>query len=442
MELTEAISQVNKVAGNSRLSKKSIFWNRLISNRSSFKVEEFNSFLNPESGGAEGIGLGLLRPLDYEKRHKVWVERYKQFISCHEINTCPEPAIGEPKILQYEGYECSVPYIKNFALAKLVIKQIEELKFSSPIKVLEVGAGYGGMAQVLLRKGVCSQYTIVDLPEMLPWSLSYLSQVFPEKTCRVGAQGELSFYTPNLLTSISEKFDLIVNISSLGEMPKDVAIEYTSLLPGLLEDGGVLFSHNGQSRVGGGVKKHSDYGFHNKNIVSIQSQPNIAGAFHDQHLLISVKNQAPTYITGDHLNFLSMLTALGLHEEVNALSNTLLRAQDDFVQTLSDSCRTYQKSILRVSRYRALEVIASTDSVEDYQSVCIYLLAILYFIEGDVLANDYAKIYLAEGRSRLAKAFCKKILSLDYADNYLEEEVIAVSHRWLRKRLKRYLGLL
>jgi len=442
MNLSQACQLVDNIDESSSLTQKSILWKSFFKNRPDLNDSTFNDFLSPNSNGGNGIGLGKMTLDAYIDRHKKWIERYNHNISIVDIEAYPEPSIGNPLILEHHGYSCSVPYIKNFALAKLLIDKVEELNLDQPLKILEVGAGYGGMAQVLIKKGLCSHYSIVDLPEMLPWSLSYLSSVFPNKKIGIGETSELAFYTPNLLDSITERFDLIINISSFGEMPKQVAIDYVRMLPDLLTQQGILFSHNSQSRTVDGVKRHSEYGFQKYNILSIESQPNVAGFFHDQHLLLCLQKSFRSNIDGEHLNFLSMLVAIGLHEEVNRLGSNAVIKDFSFINDANEICRTYKNSLLPRNKKKQKKRLQAMIEGGEQIEVCNYLLAVFNFIESDRSAIIYAKEYLGVGGSKVARAFCKSISSIDNKENYLDDEASSVSLRSMRKRYKNSLGLL
>jgi putative sugar O-methyltransferase len=111
--------------------------------------------------------------------------------------------------------------------------------------VLEIGAGYGGLAHQL--SNICKNmtYVIVDLPETLLFSASYLSLLNPKKKIylydsedfsRLVESETLASYDfvllPNYrLHSLSRlRFDLVINIASFQEMRTGQVEEYLDFI--------------------------------------------------------------------------------------------------------------------------------------------------------------------------------------------------------------------
>lgn len=106
--------------------------------------------------------------------------------------------------------------------------------------IAELGAGYGNLAYYLLSR--LSRYTFVDfdLPEVLVTAAYFLAKAFPDK--KVLLYGERDFQLPEAATEYDLIFmpsyelgrvpascvDLFMNVSSLGEMPADVARAYVA----------------------------------------------------------------------------------------------------------------------------------------------------------------------------------------------------------------------
>ena len=130
---------------------------------------------------------GKIKAQQHEQRFKDWVERYRSSVSTGELQKYPEPEVGSPRILEYLGYRASVPYLKNFALAKHIAKLID---IPNP-RIAEIGAGYGGMAEILMRTLPVKSFTVIDLPEVLPLSKFYLTECHPGK--------QLEFLTPDAI---------------------------------------------------------------------------------------------------------------------------------------------------------------------------------------------------------------------------------------------------
>ncbi len=125
-----------------------------------------------------------------------------------EVLGLAEPLEGDPLPVSYRGRLISQD-LANSALEVVAMRRI--LGARSPQSILEVGAGYGRTAYVLLSVYPSSTYTVVDIEPALSISRWYLSRLFPSDRLR--------FLTPDRIDEVaSGSVDLAVSISSLQEM--------------------------------------------------------------------------------------------------------------------------------------------------------------------------------------------------------------------------------
>lgn len=175
---------------------------------------------------------------------------------------------GEPKCAGEFGYEvggCLVNKntIRNYA----VIKTLYERGISSSLcsadspKVLEIGAGYGGLTYHLSRIIRKAQYFIVDLPETLLFPAAYLTMTCPERSLYLydpqdrgavpltGFEGYDFVLLPNYaLHHLNElRFQLAINVGSFQEMNCEQLAQYLDFLKPRLS--GVLYSQNQDSHA-------------------------------------------------------------------------------------------------------------------------------------------------------------------------------------------------
>lgn len=106
---------------------------------------------------------------------------------------------------------------------------------------LEIGAGSGYLAALVRAHNGC-RLTIVDLPEMLPFSLIFLLFRFPEASFRLPGEHEsdsdMVFLTPDLLHGIpGGSIDLAVNTASFGEMLPEQVNSYFGFLRRVAAEG-------------------------------------------------------------------------------------------------------------------------------------------------------------------------------------------------------------
>jgi hypothetical protein len=283
--------------------QKSEMWEQLSQDKT---VSE--GFLDPSDNTTHGIGMGRMSDEQYLGRFKDWVERYARTVSPEDLLRFPESSVGNPRIVEHAGYRASVPYLKNFALAKFIATLIDT---PNP-RMLEIGAGYGGMADVLMRFLTVKSYTIVDLPKVLPLSRYYLTHTHPDKT--------LEFREPSRMGD--DHYDVVINTASFGEMPRETARNYVSWA---MKHSGSVISHNSVKRTPSGVTRHSEYGFHHHRIERVIAQPDIAGAYHGQHLVLVVKAGEPN-MSAERLDHMQVSVNLGLHEDLNAGNEEAMEA--------------------------------------------------------------------------------------------------------------------
>ena len=392
----------------------STIWNEFLANRSNFPtLTEIKNFLRHDTPFISGVGAGKAMTIeDYETKLKVWVERYGPWVSAEEINAHPEPNFGNPTILDMDGYTTSFLYIKNYALAGVIEDALRAARpEADALKVLEIGAGYGGVAQVLLERGVAASYTIVDLPPNLFLSMNFLRGVFPDKSASIvdrGQQGtvpttELRSVFPNDIELLDEKFDLVINSASLGEMPSTTARAYVAWISEHLAPDGVFVSHNTDRARNAGdvIQRHSDYGFERFALAYAKPQPATPGLLHRQHLVLALTNQDGSNPPVDNrrLDQMSALVTMGLHEEVDGLFASVAGASTPAQQQLWSQIDAQARHNTLEGKIQALA--ARTDD-RDCNAVLDLIAAAMLTSVQHPNASESLKTYLTCGRSLVA----------------------------------------
>jgi hypothetical protein len=183
-------------------------------------------------------------------------------LSCYDAVIAglpPRYLVGEPEDgigYQLDGRRVSWDIIRfQRAISALYRQRVfDQLPTSRRLHVLEIGGGYGGMAHQLGKILDNASYVIVDLPETLVFSASYLSLHNPDKKIYLYSKDtfqqalrELDSFDFVLLPNFVLKqllpvaFDLVINIASLQEMRRAQAEEYLDFIK---KSGAVFYSDN------------------------------------------------------------------------------------------------------------------------------------------------------------------------------------------------------
>ena len=143
--------------------------------------------------------------------------QYAKSVDSLKLTNLAEPEQGNPVPVCYRGRLIS----QDLANSAIEAQSIHRLVGTPPGEILEIGAGYGRTAYVLLNLFPEAAYTIIDIEPALTISKWYLSQIFPNRA--------IEFLTPK--QALSERiraggFDLAISISSLQEMTAQQLNEY------------------------------------------------------------------------------------------------------------------------------------------------------------------------------------------------------------------------
>lgn len=146
-----------------------------------------------------------------------------------------EPLLGNPLILNLDGKYISPDLINSMLEYQSIAIGVKD--FQKIRTVLEIGAGYGRIAYVILSLNSNLRYIIADIPPALYVAQRYLSQVFPEKNIfqfrdfsnfrdieKDFFSSQIIFLMPHQLKKLPDKItDLSLAIDCLHEMlPKQI----------------------------------------------------------------------------------------------------------------------------------------------------------------------------------------------------------------------------
>lgn len=167
--------------------------------------------------------------------------------------------IFDGRVVNHDTYV----YLERIALlyeAGLLERLGSDASGKNPL-ILEIGGGFGGLAYHLKKLVPQARYIIIDLPESLVFSATYLSTLFPN-------QHNVLVTTPELITKDLDRpgftfvpnyfchrfqecgirVDLAINTLSMSEMLASQVTAYCALIRKCLAPEGVFFEQNQDNR--------------------------------------------------------------------------------------------------------------------------------------------------------------------------------------------------
>lgn len=121
-----------------------------------------------------------------------------------------------------------------------------------PVRICEIGGGYGALAHWFRHAFPTASYTIVDLPESLLFSRLYLTLTLPGVPTGFGpseVRYGIRFVPNHMAEELAGPFDLVLNTLSMSEMSEHQVRKYAHLMRrAWLADDGLFFEQNQDNR--------------------------------------------------------------------------------------------------------------------------------------------------------------------------------------------------
>jgi len=179
-----------------------------------------------------------------------------------------ESSVGAPITFEFGRTSLTAGGIVNALTAYRIVRWCKDRGLAGrPLRVLEIGPGYGQVAAQLFGRLNIQSYTTCDLLENLFLGSFYLQATLPEEPARFVGSDEpvqphegFTFTLPPFLNSVRGPFDLIINSYSFQEMNKESVVEYFAYAEQNLADDGLFFSFNAHGKAG--IEVASDYPTH------------------------------------------------------------------------------------------------------------------------------------------------------------------------------------
>ncbi|MCA3475564.1 MAG: putative sugar O-methyltransferase [Methylocystis sp.] len=204
-----------------------------------------------DGGDAEVESVFAASPLASEDAREI----YRLFVGMLWSYTCAtspndlpavlaEPELGNPLPVRLGVRLISQDLANSIRERNTILAPVEdELAKGRGQNIVEIGAGYGRLAYVVVSSAPC-RYTIVDIPPALHIAQWYLSRLFPAKrifrfrpwksfydVAAEIAESDVVFTTPDQFARFPDNaFDIGIAISNLAEMSPEQIRLYLDLL--------------------------------------------------------------------------------------------------------------------------------------------------------------------------------------------------------------------
>lgn len=393
LDAKAALDRAIKSRDENEFSGVSALWESFFQSRKSTSdFESIKNFLSEDNDSAYGVAIKIPANLK-----SIYRKFYEELFRDEAIP--PMRQVGNPTSLAAGGRFADVAYLQNYTRTRQILALAK--RFDRPVHVLEIGAGYGGVAQQLIEAGVAESYTIVDLPNNLLLSDFYLRSIFPERranTCDNFSFGNsINFLIPQQIQDISNRrFDIVINCDSFGEMPAETARAYLKFISTALSDEGFVYSKNGHRRSKGAIAKVSDYGYDLFDMLSLKPTPFPSLIFdHHHHVAILGKKTTRPAIDANDLDTFCELSRSGIHGEIVQIGDRI---------TANAKTSDDEKFLAAVREIYAGNLTEWRPSDPDLTAALDYLNGIELLNRGDRASRLLLERYIPASKSSAAEA--------------------------------------
>lgn len=361
-----------EISSQTPAGRTSEFWTALLRDRSGYP--DINGMMVFRRAG-HAYGVGDDRQGN-EKREREYCARmhhiFRRMVSAEFVARLSESAFGSPFVYEHDGIVRSASFWINAATTYRVTDFIRRFGKRGPLRVLEIGAGWGACVHQLHDAVDVESCAIVDLPENLYLSTIYLSNALPDRRLElVDARGPvitairkrtLVACLPATIERLRTTFDLILNSFSLQEMALESVRAYLEWIETVLADDGIFVSLNAHAKAG--VRNPSDYGFGRFHIhhwgVFRKSPPGFLNTIPYEVVLGRRSLESPVYDPSSQ-DALGWLIQLGLDDDLQPLCTAfaagsldqgqerLLSAYNQFFAAETDTAR--ERSLAALERH-------------------------------------------------------------------------------------------
>src|SRR5262249_45833215 len=134
------------------------------------------------AGHTLGAGDDPQGSLDRERGYSERMHHiFRRMVGREFVASLPETSFGAPLVFEHDGVHRSANFWMNAATTHRVSELLGRYGKRGPLRVLEIGPGWGACVYMLHRALDIESYTIIDLPENLYISTIHLGTRLPDR---------------------------------------------------------------------------------------------------------------------------------------------------------------------------------------------------------------------------------------------------------------------
>lgn len=387
----DAIERNAELSRTIAAGRTSSFWKEIFGQRRIYP--DLNALMVcRREGTIVGVGDDPQGSLDREQAYSARVHHiYRQMADVDFVRSLPESTFGSPLAFEHDGIARSANFWINAATTARVVEFVKRYGQSGPLRVLEIGPGWGACVYQLHHALDIESYTLVDLPENLYVSTLHLGTVLPDRPIEfidvVGGEiteipgDRISACLPGAISRIRAKFDLVVNSFSLQEMDLESVQEYIDWIETVLSPNGIFVSLNSHAKAG--VSKPGDYRYEKFHIHHWGVfRPVPSGFFNTipYEVVVGKRSQQSPEYSVECQDGLGRLMQVGLDKDVESLAEALVAGKLGPPQIeLLTGYNQFFASRSDEDRFRRLELLKDIDR----SPALPFITALLHLARGE-----------------------------------------------------------
>jgi putative sugar O-methyltransferase len=214
--------------------------------------------------------LAILRPEQHEQgNYAYWRIEYTEQQLMEELEAffgfrIEQPRVGDPRGIVFGGRFLTRETCTHLYSALRMREAIDRHNIKEPIRIVEIGGGYGGTCYWLLKvlAGRLERYTIIDLPEVALIQALFLGMSTPDaltlrgeaRSSKGGPVVELLSHTQ--LDAIEFVPNVVINQDSMPEMDEKEVRRYIAWAERVLDGIFISFNHEAYAPYAGVPQVH------------------------------------------------------------------------------------------------------------------------------------------------------------------------------------------